>query len=423
MKKGETYACFAIYKNTEGNYWYEVTSLSDYETGYIYGGTAKFKSFGGNAVLSDVTIATTTPKQGIGCAVKGSITKVALGEVTIHSATGVLKDAQGKTQTKTITSGFDDISKTALNKDLKFGQLCRGPGSLTITTKYSCKDTNGTSLTDQAAEIKQTINFTVQGTYSIIYDANGGTNAPASQTKTYGKKLTLSTSIPSRSGYTFLGWSTSKSATSPTYAAGGTLNTDVYSGNITLYAVWKKNAVVPVAIKTQPQSVQVKYGETAEVFVEATGDGLTYQWYYKNAGASQFSLTTTFTGSVYNAEMNATRNGRQVYCVITDKYGNQVRSETATIRMAATITTQPVSVKVASGATAKVTIGAVGDGLTYTWYFKNAGETSFSKTTSFTGPSYSVEMNSARAGRQIYCVITDKYGNTVITDVVTLSMK
>ena len=93
------------------------------------------------------------------------------------------------------------------------------------------------------------------------------------------------------------------------------------------------------------------------------------------------------------------------------------------LRMAATITTQPKSVTVAKGSTAKVTVKAVGDGLTYTWYYKNAGASSFSKTTSFTGTSYSVAMNAARDGRQVYCVVTDKYGKTAKSNTVTLSME
>ena len=37
--------------------------------------------------------------------------------------------------------------------------------------------------------------------------------------------------------------------------------------------------------------------------------------------------------------------------------------------------------------------------------------------------TYSAEMNESRDGRQIYCVITDMFGNTVKTNTVTLSAK
>jgi len=77
-------------------------------------------------------------------------------------------------------------------------------------------------------------------TYAVAYDANGGSGAPAAQTKTEGVTLALSGIVPTRDGHTFKGW-----ATSPTgavvYAAGAD-----YAANaaVTLYAVWEANAVV-----------------------------------------------------------------------------------------------------------------------------------------------------------------------------------
>ncbi len=73
-------------------------------------------------------------------------------------------------------------------------------------------------------------------TYTVKFDANGGTGAPANQTKTYGATLTLSSTKPTRTNYNFLGWGTSASATTVSYAAGAS-----YTANagITLYAVWE----------------------------------------------------------------------------------------------------------------------------------------------------------------------------------------
>ena len=73
-------------------------------------------------------------------------------------------------------------------------------------------------------------------TYTVSYNANGGSGAPGNQTKTYGSNLTLSSTKPTRTNYNFKGWSKDKSATSPTYSAGGVYTEDVA---VTLYAVWK----------------------------------------------------------------------------------------------------------------------------------------------------------------------------------------
>ena len=73
-------------------------------------------------------------------------------------------------------------------------------------------------------------------TYQVSFNANGGTGAPAAQTKTYGVDLTLSSTIPTRTGYNFLGWAESSSATVAAYAAGGTYTKNQAK---TLYAVWQ----------------------------------------------------------------------------------------------------------------------------------------------------------------------------------------
>ena len=286
--------------------------------------------------------------------------------------------------------------------------------------------------------------------------------------------------------------------------------TDKYGNSVTTNTVTLKMAN-PVKITTQPKTVTVAKGETAKVTVKATGDGLTYKWYFKDAGASKFSLTSSFKGNSYSIVMNGVRNGRQVYCVVTDKYGkthtsdvvtlgkplqiitapkttyaqygktakvtvkaegigltyewyiknangtgyskssitgstysckmdaarngrylicyvsdqfgNRIKCSTVRLRLAASIIAQPKSVTVAEGAQAKVTVTAAGDGLTYKWYFKDAGASSFKLTAAFTGSSYYIAMNDARDGRQVYCVVTDKYGKTVKSNVVTLSMK
>ena len=79
-------------------------------------------------------------------------------------------------------------------------------------------------------------------TYTITYNANGGSGAPASQSYTYDANgtINLSSTKPTRAGYTFLGWSLSPTATSPSYTAGQAWKRSNAS-NYTLYAVWKSS--------------------------------------------------------------------------------------------------------------------------------------------------------------------------------------
>ena len=198
--------------------------------------------------------------------------------------------------------------------------------------------------------------------------------------------------------------------------------TDAY-GNSVKSAVATLSMMHEAEITGQPESVKVASGATVKVNVAATGDGLTYTWYYKNAGASAFTKSAVKVAT-YSTAMTSTVDGRQIYCVVTDAYGNSVTSDIATLTMMheVEIIVQPESVTAAPDATAKVSVTATGDGLTYTWYFKNKNASSFNKTSSFKGNTYYVAMDDTRDGRQVYCVITDAYGNSVKTDIVTLTM-
>lgn len=73
--------------------------------------------------------------------------------------------------------------------------------------------------------------------FVIQYDANGGTGAPANQTKEYGKSVVLSTGEPSRDNYDFLGWSTTKEQQD-------IYNESIYidNKNLNLYAIWQSRA-------------------------------------------------------------------------------------------------------------------------------------------------------------------------------------
>lgn len=87
------------------------------------------------------------------------------------------------------------------------------------------------------------------------------------------------------------------------------------------------------------------------------------------------------------------------------------------------IVSQPKSVMVEKGEMATVRIIAEGEGLTYKWYYKNPKSSKYVLTKSFNGNTYNVSMTNERSGRSVYCVITDKYGNTKKTNAVTLSIR
>lgn len=87
-------------------------------------------------------------------------------------------------------------------------------------------------------------------TYALYFDANGGTlngASPVSMTTTSTTYSFPVTATATRDGYTFLGWSTDRSATTATYPAGSTITLTAAYPIITLYAVWQAKAPVVVS--------------------------------------------------------------------------------------------------------------------------------------------------------------------------------
>lgn len=147
--------------------------------------------------------------------------------------------------------------------------------------------------------------------YTINYNANGGANAPAATTGTeYDVELgstfyvSLSSSKPSRSGYDFLGWSASSSATSASYGVGASFSIPATNSSYTttLYAVWRK------------KTYQIKYNKGANGSGTNVADTKTYDvaltlrgaiftrtgytqtgWSTSDGGAKAYNLSASYT--------------------------------------------------------------------------------------------------------------------------------
>ena len=111
-------------------------------------------------------------------------------------------------------------------------------------TVHAWWDSRGFSHGTDYATTTVTVPAVARPTYTVSYNANGGSGAPSNQTKQHDITLTLSSVKPTRSGYEFAGWGTSATDTGVKYSAGGQ-----YTGNanITLYAIWSNVAKLTLA--------------------------------------------------------------------------------------------------------------------------------------------------------------------------------
>ncbi len=199
--------------------------------------------------------------------------------------------------------------------------------------------------------------------------------------------------------------------------------TDKYGSLVTSETATITAATV-LKIETEPKSEAVYCGSESTIFVEATGDGLEYKWYCKKT-TDDFAEVADFTTNRYEQTIDYNFDGAKVYCVVTDKYGSSVTTETVTITAATvlSITTRPNSETTNCGTELSVYVGASGDGLTYKWYVKKADQSEFSADATYNTLHYNAVANNTLDGAEIYCVITDKYGTSVTTNTVTVTVK
>ena len=133
------------------------------------------------------------------------------------------------------------------------------------------------------------------------YDANNGTNAPDGSSAEIvagnSATFTISDSVPTRTGYNFLGWATNKDATSAEYSSGGSIT---ISSNTTLYAVWKKISTFETNEFTQQLAITGwTYGETANTPTAVAKYGTIKYTYSNTADGTYTEEVPTNAGTYY----------------------------------------------------------------------------------------------------------------------------
>ena len=190
------------------------------------------------------------------------------------------------------------------------GSLLSGTvtGPITLYAQYNCDANWRGSGT--------TISGTCTGTQSTVsFDANGGTGGQtASVTATYGSQMpTISTTKPTRTGYTFDGWYDVLETQYYT-AAGASARTWDKTANTTLYARWTANTYT-VSFNAnggtggQTASVTATYdSQMPEISTTPpTRTGYTFSgWYDAQTGGNRYYYSTGASARTWDKTANTT---------------------------------------------------------------------------------------------------------------------
>ncbi len=136
-------------------------------------------------------------------------------------------------------------------------------------------------------------------TFTVTYDANGGSNTPTDSNSPYNDGATvtvLGTGGMTRTGYTFSKWNTQADGSGTDYLPGATFT---IRKNMILYAKWTINTYT-VTFDSQGGSAvapltNVSYGSTISAPADPTRTGYTFAGWYKDAACTNAWVFATDT--------------------------------------------------------------------------------------------------------------------------------
>lgn len=206
--------------------------------------------------------------------------------------------------------------------------------------------------------------------------------------------------------------------------------TDEEGNTVISKAVTMKLPASTIHITSQPVNYYGAVADTASFTVMATGDSLTYRWYFSNNSGESWaaSYSTGYQTATLSPVLRAYNSGRMFRCLITDANGNTEWTEPATMALKSsqiTVQKQPVSYVGAIGDLAQFEVNASGENLTYQWYFSadNGATWQMSYNEGFNSPLLYVRLYAYRSGYQYKCIILSGNNIQAESNVVTIKKK
>ena len=326
---------------------------------YVQGTTFNYRNFWGGTGrhLSSVSGISPSNTSGPWSTTQGSSTTV-----TFRTA--------WNTYTITVRrgTGISDITSPAWGwtGNYKTGSATHGNSfniNASVSAGYHWSGWTGTYTTSTQSytfTVNKNVDVTanaVANTYTIRYNANGGSGSMSDTGATYGSNVTLRANSFSRSGYSFAGWATS-SGGGKVYNNQQTVSnlTTTNGGVVTLYAVWTLNA--PSAA-----SHTIQYATRSKIGISVSGSGAAisnYTVYYRANSTGSYSslnLGTGTSGVITGLSPNTTY---QIFVRVTNAAGS--KDSTASTRKTIAYIPSGLSVSVSNTLPFTTDLSVTGNG-------------------------------------------------------------
>lgn len=136
--------------------------------------------------------------------------------------------------------------------------------------------------------------------YNITYNLNGGSGNFPTHYKPHGGSATLHAHVPTKTGYTFVGWGTSPSSEQPSYQAGQAVGGN---SNMVLYAIWRgKECILTFDARggtVNAPALVHHYGQKVKQLFTPTREGYRFiEWRVNSEDGEPLTLHYIMRGSI-----------------------------------------------------------------------------------------------------------------------------
>ena len=246
--------------------------------------------------------------------------------------------------TKSVSGGFHAGTGATVNTNMVSLSKTFTRGHSNANKSLSWSATNSSGYHNGTSSGSGTVTVPALASHTVTFNANGGSGGPGSTTKWEYENLTIPSSVPTRTNYKFLGWSSSSSSNTVEYQAGKTYD-GTKDANYTLYAVWELLYVPPsfsnaLALRTASSSSTTSNPSGAYCYASFTWkvDTTVYTSnvlksisvkYYQDGSTSGIAVTPSGTTSGSSGTINvhfaaALASVYEVVCTVTDSQAGSV---------------------------------------------------------------------------------------------------
>lgn len=203
-------------------------------------GMATASSGSGGGGGGAFTISATKGTSTTGCTITWSAQSGATGYRVVRGTTSSIDNASILVETVTGTS-YTDTTGTAGKTYYYWIVAKKSSGYVTSSSATGYKASSSGGGETGGGE---TGGGTASVSYAVAFNANGGSGTMADESFAGGVSKALTICTFTRTGYTFVGWAKSASATTSAYDDGQSVKdlTTTSGATVTLYAVWQANA-------------------------------------------------------------------------------------------------------------------------------------------------------------------------------------